>query len=193
MRLRLSFGFGRLRVGLPRLRLGLPRLRLGLNQFVMDRRRVGVDEHTIYFDESPVFYRSAAGSGLTKLYLHGIPTSSDDWLEFLGRTGGIAPDLIGFGRSGKGGHLDYSLPGLARFVERFLDHLDIEEVQLVGHDLGAAVGLVAVLVVGLIPFLRWVTTSYTLTNRRFVLRHGILSRSGPTGHGRSGRSWQRAP
>lgn len=42
----------------------------------------------------------------------------------------------------------------------------------------AAVGLVALLVVGLIPFLRWLTTSYTLTNRRFVMRHGILSRSG---------------
>lgn len=42
----------------------------------------------------------------------------------------------------------------------------------------AAVAVVVILVVGLIPFLRWVTTSYTLTNRRFVLRNGILSRSG---------------
>jgi pimeloyl-ACP methyl ester carboxylesterase len=75
------------------------------------------------------------------LYLHGIPTSSDDWLEFLARTGGIAPDLIGFGRSGKGGHLDYSLVGLAEFVERLLNHLGVQEVQLVGHDWGAAVAL----------------------------------------------------
>jgi uncharacterized membrane protein YdbT with pleckstrin-like domain len=42
----------------------------------------------------------------------------------------------------------------------------------------AAFGVIAVLVVGLLPFLRWLTTSYTLTNRRFVMRHGILSRSG---------------
>jgi uncharacterized membrane protein YdbT with pleckstrin-like domain len=41
-----------------------------------------------------------------------------------------------------------------------------------------AVGIVAIIVVGFLPFLRWVTTSYTLTNRRFVMRHGILSRSG---------------
>ncbi|MCO6004782.1 PH domain-containing protein [Actinoallomurus purpureus] len=41
----------------------------------------------------------------------------------------------------------------------------------------AAVAVVVVLVVGLIPFLRWVTTSYTLTNRRFAMRDGILSRS----------------
>jgi uncharacterized membrane protein YdbT with pleckstrin-like domain len=42
----------------------------------------------------------------------------------------------------------------------------------------AALGVVAILVVGLLPFLRWATTSYTLTNRRFVMRYGILSRSG---------------
>lgn len=42
----------------------------------------------------------------------------------------------------------------------------------------AAAGVIAIIAVGLIPFLRWVTTSYTLTNRRFVMRHGILSRSG---------------
>jgi uncharacterized membrane protein YdbT with pleckstrin-like domain len=42
----------------------------------------------------------------------------------------------------------------------------------------AAIGVVAVIVVGFMPFLRWVTTTYTLTNRRFVMRHGILSRSG---------------
>jgi pimeloyl-ACP methyl ester carboxylesterase len=102
---------------------------------------VRVDEHTFYLDDSPVYYRSADASGMPNLYLHGIPTSSDDWLEFLARTGGIAPDLIGFGRSGKGGHLDYSLAGLAEFVERFLDHLGIREVQTVGHDWGAAVAL----------------------------------------------------
>jgi uncharacterized membrane protein YdbT with pleckstrin-like domain len=42
----------------------------------------------------------------------------------------------------------------------------------------AAIGVLAIVVVGFVPFLRWATTSYTLTNRRFVMRHGILSRSG---------------
>jgi pimeloyl-ACP methyl ester carboxylesterase len=102
---------------------------------------VRVDEHTISLDDSPVYYRSADRSGMPTLYLHGIPTSSDDWLEFLGRSGGIAPDLIGFGRSGKGGHLDYSLAGLAEFVERFLGHLGVQRVRIVGHDWGALVGL----------------------------------------------------
>ncbi|HTX08092.1 MAG TPA: alpha/beta hydrolase [Solirubrobacteraceae bacterium] len=101
-----------------------------------------VDEHTISLDDSPVYYRVAeAVTGAPPLYLHGIPTSSDDWTEFLARTGGLAPDLIGFGRSGKGEHLDFSLDGLTDFVEDFLAHLDVDEVQIVGHDWGAAVAL----------------------------------------------------
>jgi pimeloyl-ACP methyl ester carboxylesterase len=103
---------------------------------------VHVDEHTISLDDSPVYYRSAeAVTGAPPLYLHGVPTSSDDWTEFLARTGGLAPDLIGFGRSGKGEHLDFSLDGLTDFVEDFLSHLDVDEVQIVGHDWGAAVAL----------------------------------------------------
>jgi pimeloyl-ACP methyl ester carboxylesterase len=102
---------------------------------------VSVDEHTINLDESPVFYRTAESPGVPVLYLHGIPTSSDDWVDFLARTGGIAPDLIGFGRSGKGGHLDYSLAGLTAFLERFLAEVHVERIKLVAHDWGAPVAL----------------------------------------------------
>jgi pimeloyl-ACP methyl ester carboxylesterase len=102
---------------------------------------VRVDEHTITLDQSPVFYRSAPAADPPPLFLHGIPTSSDDWRELLERTGGLAPDLLGFGRSGKGGQLDYSLTGLSDFVIEFLDELDTERVKLVAHDWGAAVGL----------------------------------------------------
>jgi pimeloyl-ACP methyl ester carboxylesterase len=103
---------------------------------------VHVDEHTIELDDSPVYYRSTeAATDGSPLYLHGIPTSSDDWIEFLDRTGGFAPDLIGFGRSGKGEHLDFSLDGLTNFVEDFLAQVGVDDVQIVGHDWGAAVAL----------------------------------------------------
>lgn len=103
-----------------------------------------VEEHTAEIDGQPVFWRSApAPSGATApvLYVHGVPTSSDDWLPFLERTGGLAPDLLGFGRSGKGGQNDYSLEGIARYVERFLDEAvptRPERVRLVVHDWGSA-------------------------------------------------------
>ncbi|MFL5337737.1 MAG: alpha/beta fold hydrolase, partial [Geminicoccaceae bacterium] len=106
------------------------------------RRRVRVDEHTIEFDGGPVFYRSAPATGTPTLYLHGIPTSSDDFVPFLERAGGIAPDLPGFGRSTKSGHLAYTLDFHAGFVEWLLHELGVERVSLVLHDWGAGGGLV---------------------------------------------------
>jgi pimeloyl-ACP methyl ester carboxylesterase len=102
---------------------------------------VRVEEHTTTIDHAPVFYRSAGAGEPPILYLHGALTSSDDWIPFLETTGGLAPDLIGFGRSGKGGHLDYSAEGLTDFVARFLAELDFDRVKLVGHGWGAAIGL----------------------------------------------------
>jgi pimeloyl-ACP methyl ester carboxylesterase len=99
---------------------------------------VRVEEHTAEIDGQPLFWRAAPVDGPPPLYIHGVPTSSDDWLPLLERTGGLAPDLPGFGRSGKGGHLDYSLAGIAAFVERFLALVEVDRVQLVVHDWGAA-------------------------------------------------------
>jgi pimeloyl-ACP methyl ester carboxylesterase len=91
----------------------------------------------------PVFWRSAPPSdshAAPALYVHGVPTSSEDWLAFLARGGGIAPDLPGFGRSGKPGYLRYTIAEYADFIERFLDLIEVERVRLLVHDWGA-VGL----------------------------------------------------
>ena len=133
-----------------------------------------VHEHTAEIGGLPIFWRSAQGGGTPTLYLHGVPSSSDDWVAprehravrpwirrwwrreragdrwtvppplqtgFLERSGGVAVDLPGFGRSGKPGDLGYTMGEYGAFVERFLDHLAIERVKLVVHDWGA-VGLV---------------------------------------------------
>ena len=99
-----------------------------------------VSEHTDTLGDQPLFWRGAEGGEPPVLYLHGVPTSSDDWVPFLQRTGGIAPDLFGFGRSSKRGDLDFTIAGYARFVEVFLEHLGVDRVRLVVHDWGA-VGL----------------------------------------------------
>ena len=106
-----------------------------------------VTQRNAEIDGLPVFWREAlveptagAASAPPALYLHGVPTSSDDWPRFLERTGGIAPDLPGFGRSGKPGYLSYTMEEYDRFLERFLDELGVERVSLVVHDWGA-VGL----------------------------------------------------
>jgi len=42
----------------------------------------------------------------------------------------------------------------------------------------AVVGVPLLIALSLIPFLRWMTSTYTVTNRRLITRRGILSRSG---------------
>ncbi|HXO10157.1 MAG TPA: alpha/beta fold hydrolase, partial [Solirubrobacteraceae bacterium] len=102
---------------------------------------MAVDEHTIEVAGEPVFYRDAPGDGPTVLYLHSVPTSSDDWVPFLERGGGLAVDLLGFGRSSKAGNLAYTLPDYVTFVEGFLDVVEVGSVVVVGHGWGAAIGL----------------------------------------------------
>lgn len=41
-----------------------------------------------------------------------------------------------------------------------------------------AVGVLALVLWVLVPFLRWVTTTYTFTNRRIITRRGIINKSG---------------
>jgi len=106
------------------------------------RRVPGGSEHTATWRDQPVFWRAGErDAGAPVLYLHGVPTSSDIWPAFLKRTGGLAPDLPGFGRSGKRGDLDFTLEGYARFVDEFLRLVHVDRVRLVVHDWGAA-GLV---------------------------------------------------
>ncbi|MEJ7798539.1 MAG: alpha/beta hydrolase [Solirubrobacteraceae bacterium] len=100
-----------------------------------------VTQETIELDGQPIFLRRAGDDAIPILYLHGLPTSSYDWIGPLALGGGIAVDLPGFGRSGKRGDLDYSLGGHVAFVDRLLHELGIERVRLCLHDWGAAVGL----------------------------------------------------
>src|SRR3954463_5409635 len=74
------------------------------------------------------------------VYVHGVPSSSSDWLPFLERTGGFAPDLPGFGDSGKPNPFNYSVEGYDAFLRAYVDHLGLERISLVMHDWGS-VGL----------------------------------------------------
>jgi pimeloyl-ACP methyl ester carboxylesterase len=101
--------------------------------------------------------------GANVLYVHGVPDSAELWTPFLERTGGIAVDLPGFGRSGKAADWPYSLEGYAAFLPAFLDHLGIGRVRVVAHDWGGVAltlgprieRLVAIDVLPLLPGHRW--------------------------------------
>jgi len=86
------------------------------------------------------------GTGPAVLLLHGFPDSAALWryqVEPLVAAGFrvVAPDLRGFGASDKPAELAaYRFPTLAEDVVGILDALAITEVQVVGHDFGAALG-----------------------------------------------------
>ncbi|MFD8381940.1 alpha/beta fold hydrolase [Streptomyces sp. NPDC059679] len=77
------------------------------------------------------------------LYVHGLGGSSQNWsllMEPLAeRVDGEALDLPGFGDSPPPDDGDYSIPGHARAVIRYLDASGRGPVHLVGNSLGGAV------------------------------------------------------
>jgi pimeloyl-ACP methyl ester carboxylesterase len=87
----------------------------------------------------PAFWRTAPtpveGVAPT-LWVHGVPTSSDDWIPFLQLAGGIAPDLPGFGRSSKRGDLAYDIDWYCEWLDAFIEKLGVERVRLCVHDWG---------------------------------------------------------
>jgi len=84
------------------------------------------------------------GEGDPVVLLHGNPTSSFLWRHVFARLRGhgrlLAPDLIGFGRSGKPA-IDYDLADHQRYLDAWLDALDLRDATLVLHDYGALFGL----------------------------------------------------
>jgi pimeloyl-ACP methyl ester carboxylesterase len=105
------------------------------------RAAMAIEERSAEIGGVKTCWRAAPAAGRAPvLYVHGVPTDGDDWLPFLERTGGLAPDLPGFGRSDKPPHFDYSIDGYARWLRAFLDRVGAERCSLVVHDWGA-VGL----------------------------------------------------
>ncbi|KAH8811246.1 putative Haloalkane dehalogenase [Xylogone sp. PMI_703] len=83
--------------------------------------------------------------GMTALFLHGNPTSSYLWRNIIplvaGNTRCVAPDLIGFGDSGKIPTSSYRFSDHQQYLEAFIDVvLPTEKIVLVVHDWGSALG-----------------------------------------------------
>ena len=83
------------------------------------------------------------GEGDPILFLHGNPTSSYLWRNIIphvtsmGRA--IAPDLIGMGKSDKP-DIEYTFFDHVKYVEGFIEKLDLKHITLVIHDWGSALG-----------------------------------------------------
>jgi haloalkane dehalogenase len=101
-----------------------------------ERRRLAtLDSHMAYVE---------VGAGDPIVFLHGNPTSSYLWRNVIphldGRGRCLAPDLIGMGSSGKAPDGQYRLADHIRYLDAWLDALDLGRVTLVVHDWGSALG-----------------------------------------------------
>jgi pimeloyl-ACP methyl ester carboxylesterase len=126
----------------------LRRIRAVLSRVVVvDRRMEAIKQNVARVEGVATFYRRVPGDGPPTLFVHGNPTHSEDWLPFLERIDGpaIALDLPGWGYSETPSRreFDYSMDGLGRFCESFLDKLGVSEYGLVVHDWGAVALLAA--------------------------------------------------
>ena len=85
-----------------------------------------------------------SGEGEPILFLHGNPTSSYLWRNVMPLLDQnhrcIAVDMIGMGASGKP-DIDYRLVDHIKYIDAFIDALDLHNFTLVMHDWGVAVGL----------------------------------------------------
>lgn len=112
----------------------------------MVTRGARVDTQELLVEGTRVFMRSTAGAGVPTVFVHGHPTSSEDWLPFMERLEGraLAPDLPGWGRSERPApaRFDFTMNGLGEFFGRWLDAAGVGTYRLVCHDWGV-VSLIA--------------------------------------------------
>ncbi len=84
------------------------------------------------------------GSGAPIVFLHGNPTWSYLWRNIIphvsdcGRC--LAPDLVGMGQSGKSPTRAYRFVDHARYLDAWFSALDLNNIVLVLHDWGSALG-----------------------------------------------------
>lgn len=93
----------------------------------------------------PIHYQEAGDSSApTMVLIHGFASFSLVWSKVLLPLADagfrvIAPDLPGYGFSGKPRHLDYTIASQAAMVAGLLNQLGIERIVLVGSSYGGAV------------------------------------------------------
>lgn len=92
--------------------------------------------------DSSMAYREAGSPGdPVALFLHGNPTSSYIWRNIIPLVAPvahcIAPDLIGFGQSGKP-DIGYRFADHVRYLDAFLAKAGISSAFVIAHDWGSA-------------------------------------------------------
>lgn len=110
-----------------------------------------------------VFWRET-GQGEAVIFLHGTWQDSSQWSEVLDNLGDnyhcFAPDLLGCGESERP-QIGYSIAVQVEYLREYLARLNLQQVYVVGHSLGA-----------------WVAVSYALQHPEQIKGLVLLSPEG---------------
>ncbi|BAV05031.1 Pimeloyl-ACP methyl ester carboxylesterase [Filimonas lacunae] len=103
---------------------------------------------TAAIDGLEIFYREAGTAERPLLLLlHGFPSSSHMYRDLIADLSEayhiIAPDYPGFGQSSMPGikQFSYTFDNLSVIMERFIDHLQLRDINLYIQDYGGPIGL----------------------------------------------------
>lgn len=109
-----------------------------------NRSLSGLAEHTVAAAGHDIHYL-AGGEGEPVVLLHGIFAEKDHWVDFARPLTGswrvIAPDLPGFGESGRNESEVYDYPAQVQRLRALLDALGLERVHLAGNSMGGTLAV----------------------------------------------------
>ena len=124
---------------------------------------IPVSNSRIKLSQGSIFWREV-GQGSTVVFLHGSWKEGSQWLPVMqqlsDRCHCFAPDLLGFGESNPLNDRG-SIALQVECLQQYLDSLNLPEIYLVGHSLGA-----------------WVAASYAIKNLERVRGLVLLSPEG---------------
>ncbi len=110
----------------------------------IDREAYPFRDHWVSLSAGNMHYVDE-GEGETLLFIHGTPTWSFEWRHLISALSldyrCIAPDLMGFGLSGRPREFAYTPEAHAEAIQEFVDKLNLKNITLVVHDFGGPIAL----------------------------------------------------
>ena len=115
--------------------------RLGQYEYPFPVQVLAIDAQRQSLDMAYMDVAPKQSNGQTVLLLHGKNFSGAYWERTITELLAdgyrvVVPDQIGFGKSSKPDHLQYSFQMLADQTQRLLDSLKVDDVTVVGHSMG---------------------------------------------------------
>ena len=108
----------------------------------LNRQLSGVSEKTLPVGAHHIHYLDG-GSGEPVILLHGIFAEKDHWVDFARQLTSnhrvIAPDLPGFGESGRLADQTYGYAEQTQHLKDFMDTLGIGRAHLAGNSMGGTI------------------------------------------------------